>query len=100
MDAFLCIYGPRMNHETFDYSRVVYPPVFHAVGLEDFNMDNINKLYPDLVSHGVTVEIHTFSGVPHGQAGRKLLDGYVKYPNFEMWELLAEQFMWNILGKE
>lgn len=100
MDAFLCIYGPRMNHDSFDYDRAVYPPVFHAVGLEDFNMDNINKLYPDLVSHGVTVEIHTFSGVPHGQAGRKLLDGYVKYPNFETWEILADQFMENIFAEK
>lgn len=93
MDAFLCIYGPRMNHDTFEYDRVVYPPVFHAVGMDDFNMDNINKLYPELVKQGVMVEIHTFAGVPHGQAGRKLLDGYVKYPNFETWEFLADQFI-------
>lgn len=99
MDVFLCIYGPRMNHDTFDYGRGVYPPVFHALGLEDFNMDNINKLYPELVSKGIPVEIHTFAGVPHGQAGRKLMDGYVKYPNFEMWEFLADQFIENILGK-
>lgn len=96
MDAFLCIYGPRMNHDTFDYDRAVYPPVFHALGLEDFNMDNMNKLYPELISHGITVEIHTFSGVPHGQAGRKLMDGCVKYPNFETWEVLADQFLTNI----
>ncbi len=97
MDAFLCIYGPRMNHDAFDYERAVYPPVFHALGLLDFNMDNINKLYPELVSHGITVEIHTFSGVPHGQAGSRLLDGYVKYPNFETWETLADQFIMNNL---
>ena len=96
MDAFLCIYGPRMNHDTFDYDRAVYPPVFHALGLEDFNMDNMNKLYPELISHGIKVEIHTFSGVPHGQAGRKLMDGFVKYPNFETWEVLADQFLTNI----
>lgn len=97
MNAFLCIYGPRMNHESFDYDRAVYPPVFHAVGLEDFNMDNINKLYPELVSRGITVEIHTFAGVPHGQAGQKLLDGYVKYPNFETWEILADQFILSVV---
>ncbi|MCM1026699.1 MAG: hypothetical protein NC432_09700 [Roseburia sp.] len=100
MDVFLCIYGPRMNHDSFDYSRVVYPPVFHALGLEDFNMDNINRLYPELVSRGITVELHTFSGVPHGQAGRKLLDGTVKYPNFEVWEMLADQFMQNMYCAE
>ena len=99
MDVFLCIYGPRMNHDSFDYDRAVYPPVFHAVGLEDFNLDNINRLYPGLVSHGVTVEVHTFSGVPHGQAGRKLMDGTVKYPNFEAWEMLADHFMQNIYAK-
>ena len=54
------------------------PGIPCGVGLEDFNMDNINKLYPDLVSHGVTVEIPYLFRVPHGQAGRKLLDGYVK----------------------
>lgn len=97
MDAFLCIYGPRMNHDTFDYEKAVYPPVFHAVGLEDFNMDNINRLYPELAALGVTVELHTFAGVPHGQAGRKLLDGCVRYPNFETWETLADQFLENIL---
>ena len=96
MDAFLCIYGPRMNQDTFDYDRAVYPPVFHALGLEDFNIDNMNKLYTELISHGITVEIHTFSGVPHGQAGRKLMDGCVKYPNFETWEVLADQFLTNI----
>ncbi|WP_300844491.1 hypothetical protein [uncultured Acetatifactor sp.] len=95
MDAFLCNNGPRMNHDSFDYDRAVYPPVFHAVGLGDFNVDNINKLYPELAGRGVTVEIHTFTGVPHGQAGRKLLDGYVKYPNFEAWEMLADRFMQN-----
>lgn len=99
MDAFLCIYGPRMNHDSFDYDKAVYPPVFHAVGLEDFNLDNINRLYPELVSQGVTVEVHTFSGVPHGQAGRKLMDGTVKYPNFEAWEMLADAFMQEIYRK-
>lgn len=100
MNAFLCIYGPRMNHDSFDYDRAVYPPVFHAVGMEDFNMDNINKLYPELVEHGVMAEIHTFAGVPHGMAGKKLMDGCVKYPNFETWEQLADQFLDHVLNNK
>ena len=53
----------------------------------------------DLISHGVSTEIHTFAGTPHGMAGIKLLDGEVKYPNFEMWLPLADAFMQDIYNK-
>lgn len=99
MNAFLCIYGPRFAHETFDYTNVVYPKTFHALGLLDFNMPNINKLYPELVEQGVMVELHTFAGVPHGQAGSRLIDGFVRYPNFETWEALADAFLMQAFGE-
>lgn len=98
-DAFLCVYGPRFNGDTFNYEKAVYPPTFFAVGREDTAMDNLNWTYPDLVAHGVPVEVHTFAGVPHGQAGVKLLDGEVKYPNFELWLPLADAFLQNLFQK-
>lgn len=91
-DAFLCIYGPRWVAEEFDYTGVEYPPVFFAVGREDSAMMNLNHTYPDLVAHGVEVEVHTFAGVPHGKAGIKLV-GEREYKNFELWLPLADAFM-------
>ncbi len=96
INAFLCIYGPRLKGTSFDYTRVVYPPVFFAVGREDFAMDNFNSVYPDLIEHGVTVEAHTFAGVPHGVAGRGFVDGEVRYPNFQLWLPLADAFMQDV----
>ena len=98
-DAFLCIYGPRFRNAPFDYTDVVYPPTFYAVGREDAALDNLNYVYPDLLAHGVEVEVHTFAGVPHGQAGMALLDGYVKYPNFQMWVPLADAFLQNLYAR-
>jgi acetyl esterase/lipase len=95
-DAFLCIYGPRFKGAPFDYTGVKYPPVFFAVGREDNAMDNLNYVYPDLIAHGIKAEIHTFAGTPHGQAGVKLIDGKVKYQNFELWYLLADAFMMDV----
>ncbi len=95
-DAFICVYGPRFVNEPFDWENVVYPPTFFAVGREDSAMNNLNYVYPDLVKHGVPVEIHTFAGVPHGQAGVRIMDGKVKYPNFELWLPLADAFLQNV----
>ena len=92
-DAFLCVYGPRYESAPFSWEGVVYPPVFFAIGREDGAIDNFNYVYPTLLEHNVKVEIHTFAGTPHGQAGAKLLDGYVRYPNFQMWVPLADYFL-------
>ncbi len=91
-DAFLCIYGPRFAGKEIDYSNVSYPPVFFAVGMEDKAMDNLHWVYQDLLAHGIRAEVHTFIGVPHGQAGVSLLGNY-EYPNFELWLPLADAFM-------
>ncbi len=98
-NAFLCVYGPRFKDGPFNWENVVYPPAFFAVGREDTAMENLNYVYPDLVAHGVPVEVHTFAGVPHGQAGIKILDGEIKYPNFELWLTLADTFMQNVYQK-
>ena len=99
-DAFLCIYGPRFQGGAFDYENTVYPPTFFAVGRDDAALDNLNYVYPELLAHGVETEVHTFAGVPHGQAGVRVLDGYVKYPNFQTWVSLADAFMQNIYHKK
>lgn len=95
-DAFLCVYGPRFAGAPFDYEGVVYPPVFFAVGREDGAMENLNAVYPDLLAHGVQVEVHTFAGVPHGQAGMEFLGREKDYPNFTLWQLLADSFMQDV----
>lgn len=94
-DAFLCIYGPRFAGKGIDYTNVVYPPVFFAVGMEDTALDNLHWTYRDLLAHGIRAEVHTFTGVPHGQAGVSLF-GNNSYPNFELWLLLADAFMQKI----
>ncbi len=96
LNAFLCIYGPRFNGDPFNYEGVVYPPTFYAVGREDGAMDNLHWVYPDLVKHGIPVEVHTFAGTPHGKAGAKLYDGEVRYPNFELWLPLADCFLMDL----
>lgn len=97
--AYICVYGPRFAGESFDWENVVYPPTFFAVGREDSAMDNLHATYPDLLAHGVTVEVHTFAGVPHGKAGAVLLDGKVNYPNFQLWLPLADAFLQDIFEK-
>ena len=97
-DAILCVYGPRFKDAKFDYTNVVYPPIFFAVGRDDFAMNNLNYTWPDLLAHNVEVEVHTFSGVPHGQAGVKIFGNY-KYKHFDLWVQLADVFMQNIYSK-
>ncbi len=45
----------------------------------------------------VRLEIHTFSGVPHGQAGVRIF-GENPYPTFELWLPLADKFMQDIFA--
>ena len=60
-------------------------------------MDNLNAVWPDLMQHHVPVEVHTFAGTPHGQAGAKIFhDGVVEYPNFELWQELADYFLQDV----
>ncbi len=96
-DAFLCVYGPRYKGADFDYTDVVYPPTFFAVGRLDGAMDNLHWVYPSLLAQGIPVEVHTFAGVPHGQAGAKINHGGVSpYPNFDLWEPLADAFLQDV----
>lgn len=98
-DAFLCVYGPRYYEKDFDYTNVVYPPVFYAIGREDAKaFKNVNRVYPIQMEHGVPVEIHTFAGVPHGQAGNAATDQPI-YPGFELWMPLADYFMRDVYGR-
>ncbi len=99
INAFLCIYGPRFANAPFKWEGVVYPPTFFAVGRLDTAMDNFEYVYPDLLAHHVPVEVHTFAGTPHGQAGcRRKNGGTPPYPNFELWEELADYFMMDAFG--
>ena len=66
-----------------------------AVGMEDKALDNLHWVYRDLLSHGIRAEVHTFTGVPHGQAGVSVFGNY-DYPNFELWLPLADAFMQRI----
>lgn len=93
-NAFLCIYGPRMKDDTQDDPRAVYPPTFFAVGRKDEAAQaNLQFHYRKLLDAGVPVEIHTFSGIPHGIAGRTHIDGAQMYQNFQLWLPLADHFM-------
>lgn len=98
-DAFLCIYGPRYKGAAFDYTNVVYPPVFFAVGREDSALDNLNAVLPDLLAHGVETEVHTFAGVPHGQGGITIV-GEKTYPNFQLWLQLADVFLQDVFQRQ
>jgi len=95
-DAFLCIYGPRQVGMDFDWEDVNYPPTIICVGRNDNAMKNLAYVYPDLAAHNVPVEVHTFAGTPHGMAGSALY-GH-SYPNFDLWETLADYFMMDVYG--
>lgn len=97
-DAVLCVYGPRFRGASFDYTNVVYPPTFFAVGREDTAMQNLGATLPDLLEHQVEVEVHTFSGVPHGQSGVPIY-GVNPYPHFQLWVPLADAFLQNVFSK-
>ena len=98
-DTFLCIYGPRFKGSKFDFTNVKYPPTFFAVGKDDFAMDNLNYVYPILIENGVDVEVHTFTGVPHGCAGQSILKGVSPYPTFDLWYDLADHFMQTVYAR-
>ncbi len=91
-DAQLSIYGSRHKGTPYDYTGVVYPPTFFAVGRLDDGMENLHALYPDLLARGVPLEVHTFAGHPHGYAGWKIMDG-VGFPNFDLWVTHADHFL-------
>lgn len=92
-DAYLCVYGPRHDGTPFNYTGVVYPPTFIAVGRDDHGaMKNLHYLYTSLHEHDIPVEIHTFAGHPHGFAGHKIFDGKGD-PNFDLWVTHADYFM-------
>lgn len=94
-DVFLCVYGPRWEGVEIDYTGVVYPPVMFAVGMEDTALQNLHYVYQDLLKHQIPAEVHTFWGVPHGQAGVTLFGNH-EYPNFDLWLRLADEFMQRI----
>lgn len=96
-DALLFIYSARNLQEYFDYSKVIYPPTFLAYGRCDPLLGELVAHYNELVSHGVTCEVHSFTGAPHGQAGIKILkNGISPYPSFEHWIPLADYFMQDV----
>lgn len=97
-DAVINVYGPRWKDAPFDYTNVIYPPTFFAVGRKDSALDNLRALYPDLVAHHVEVEIHTFAGVPHGQSGIPIY-GVNPYPQFQLWLPLADAFLQDVFAK-
>ncbi len=97
-DAVINVYGARWAGEPFDYTNVVYPPTFFAVGREDKAMDNMNAVLPELREHHVEVEVHTFSGVPHGQSGLSIY-GINPYPHFQLWLPLADAFLQHVFEK-
>ena len=98
-DAFVCVYGPRWEGRQIDYTHVVYPPTMFAVGMEDKALDNLHFTYQDLLAHGIRAEVHTFTGVPHGQTGVSILGNH-EYPNFELWLPLADAFLQRIFGRK
>jgi len=99
-NVMLCIYGARNLPFPYDYDKVDYPPTFVAYGRLDQLKDRIPAHYEDLVAHGVQTEFHTFTGMPHDQAGSKILNnGVSRYPSFDLWIPLANYFMQDVYGK-
>lgn len=95
-DVLLFIYSARRLTDEFDYSKVVYPPTFLAYGRRDPLLGELVAHYNELVSHGVTCEVHSFTGAPHGQAGIKIVTGKALYPSFDLWVPLADYFMQDV----
>ena len=100
-DAFICVYGPRFKgDDSFVWEGTVYPPVFYAIGRLDNAIDNFNFVYPDLLAHNVPVEVHTFAGVPHGQAGATITKDGQQFPSFDLWEPLADYFLMDVFKEK
>lgn len=99
-DAFLCVYGPRWVGAEFDYTDVVYPPTFYAVGREDGALDNLNYVLFKQLEHKVPVEVHTFAGTPHGRAAYNLIWEKEDHKNFDMWVPLSDYFMQDVYNKK
>lgn len=93
-NAYLCVYGARHIGTQLSRESFAYPPTFFAIGRKDFGcIDNLYKnLLPWLQERNVPVEIHTFSGHPHGYAGWKIVDGKGDY-NFDLWVTHADVFL-------
>lgn len=93
-NAYLCVYGARHIGTKLTREYFAYPPTFFAIGRKDFGcIDNLYKnLLPWLQERNVPVEIHTFSGHPHGYAGWKIIDGKGDY-NFDIWVTHADVFL-------
>lgn len=100
-DAFLCVYGQRHKGLSFDWERVSYPPTFEAVGREDPTgaLDNLYYVLPDLLAHGVPVEIHTFAATTHGRAAYHRVWEKEDRKNFDLWVPLADAFMQDVYSK-
>lgn len=95
-DVFIVVYGPRFNGSEYDYSKVKYPPTMFAVGMDDFAaLPNLEWHAKSLHEQKVYFEVHTFAGVPHGEAGRALTNGGEKYPGFAQWTTLSDLFIQN-----
>lgn len=98
-DAFICVYGTRYHGTPYDYTDVVYPPTFIAVGREDTGaMKNMDYMTASLKEQGIPFEVHTFAGHPHGFAGHKIFDGKGD-PNFDLWLTHAHYFLQDIYRK-
>ena len=92
-DVFLCIYGARHKGTAVDHTRVEYPPTFYATGLEDkLGIENLYEVLMDHFRIGTRLEIHTYAGHPHGEAGMRILDG-IGRPDFDTWINHADVFM-------
>ena len=72
-----------------------------VAGLLVFSLGVHLTIYSDLIRHGVQVEVHTFAGTPHGMAGSQILNnGEVMFPNFHLWETLADFFIQDVFKKQ
>ncbi|MCR4952106.1 MAG: hypothetical protein K6A40_12370 [Solobacterium sp.] len=100
-DAYINVYGQRFPEVPFDWTGVVYPPVFEAAGRDDDTgaANNLYTLLPDLLAHDVPVEVHTFAGTPHGRAAYNLIWEKEDHPNFDLFVPLADAFMQDVYQK-
>ena len=78
--------------DVVDHTVSIYPPVFIAVGRDDFAMANLDHYVAELKDAKVPVEVHTFAGVPHGVTGIRIT-GAKPFANFELWLPLADAFL-------
>lgn len=98
LNAYLAIYSVSYNDSPDEMVNPNFPPTFFCVGGNDGIWNWVMGSFNKEQEMGITSEIHTFAGAPHGfGAGTDGVGNY--YANAATWPSLADDFMQDVYAK-